>query len=344
LKENKQTKYDKFCLINVKNATDRIKNGEAYVVRLNVHPNKKIGFNDLIRGQITVDSSEVDDQVLLKSDGFPTYHLGVVVDDHLMEISHVIRAEEWISSTPKHILLYEAFGWEIPIFAHLPILRNPDKSKLSKRKNPVWSSWYLEQGFLPDAMLNYLALLGWSHPQGKDIFTLSEFIKLFKLEDVKPVGPIFDIAKLTWMNQQYIQNKSDEELKKLILDFSESAKNMSDETLTGLVPLLKSRMETLSDFEKLTGVFMGIYPDVEYKGNEKEIAGQLHKSLSALSVWKHDIIFASFKEIMLEYKIRMNVFYKIFTGVEKGLPLPETLEIIGKDKSLDRLKQLIHHE
>lgn len=340
LKEKKQTKYDKFCLLSVNNPQERIKAGDSYVIRLNVLANKKMWFKDLIRGQITIDSSEIDDQVLLKSDGFPTYHLAVVVDDHIMQISHIIRAEEWISSTPKHVLLYEAFGWEKPVFAHLPILRNPDKSKLSKRKNPVWASWYLEQGFLPEAMLNYLALLGWSHPEEKDIFTLDEFIQLFRLEDVKPVGPIFDITKLTWMNQQYIQNKSDEELKKLLLDFSISAKNMSGETLEKLIPLLKSRMETLSDFEKLAAIFIDQIADIIYDEKEKKLVKDLHASLSELKSWKHDIIFESLKEIMLEHKIRMGVLYKIFIGVDRGLPLPETLEILGKAKSLDRLNSI----
>lgn len=341
IKENKKTKYDKFCLNNIKNAKERVKNGEAYVVRLNVLPNKKMWFRDLIRGQITIDSNEIDDQVLLKSDGFPTYHLGVVVDDHLMEISHIIRAEEWISSTPKHVLLYESFGWEQPIFAHLPILRNPDKSKMSKRKNPVWASWYLDQGFLPEAMLNYLALLGWSHPQEKDIFPLSEFIELFELKDVKPVGPVFDVAKLRWMNQQYIQEKNDEELKTLILNFSKKARDLPSETLDKLIPILKSRMETLADFDKLTGIFFNEFTKNKFDKNEKEIAQSLYDKLVHVKSWIHGMIFISLKEVMELKKIRMPVLYKIFTGLDRGLPLPESLEILGKEKSLKRLKDII---
>ena len=126
----------------------------------------------------------------MKSDVFPTYHLAVVVDDHFIKITLVIRGEEWISSTPKHVLLYEAFGWEKPLFAHVPLLRNPDKSKMSKRKNVVWASWYLQQGFLPEAVLNYLSLMGWSHPKQKEIFDMDEFISVFELKDMKPVGPI----------------------------------------------------------------------------------------------------------------------------------------------------------
>ncbi|HSW47967.1 MAG TPA: glutamate--tRNA ligase [Candidatus Saccharimonadales bacterium] len=341
IKENKKTGYDKHCLLTVKNADKLIKKNTPFVVRLNVRPDKKICFKDIIRGEITIDSSEIDDQVLLKSDGYPTYHLGVVVDDHLMEITHIIRAEEWISSTPKHVLLYESFGWEMPIFAHLPILRNPDKSKLSKRKNPVWASWYLKEGFLPEAMLNYLALLGWSHPEEKEIFSLTEFINLFKLEDVKPVGPIFDLVKLKWMNQQYIQMKSDKELMKLILDFSDKSKKLSDEALRKLIPLLKSRMETLLDFERLTGVFFDEIPVVDFDDKEKEIAKTLIEDLSKIEDWKSDAIFNIIKGMMEKSKTRMPIFYKIFTGVERGLPLPETLEILGKNKSIKRLTEVI---
>lgn len=202
-KNGQRTRYDKHCLAIQDEVKQEIAKGTPYVIRLNVLPDKKMWFKDLIRGEISISSNEVDDQVLLKSDGFPTYHLGVVVDDHLMNITHIIRAEEWISSTPKHVLLYESFGWELPIFAHLPILRNPDKSKLSKRKNPVWASWYLEEGYLPEAVLNYLALMGWSHPEGKEFFSLEEFIQMFDLKRINVVGPVFDIKK-TYLDEPAI--------------------------------------------------------------------------------------------------------------------------------------------
>lgn len=251
LKEKRQTRYDKHCLNHQGEAVEHVKSGTSYVIRLNVPANQPIKFNDLIRGEISIPSSEVDDQVLLKSDGYPTYHLGVVVDDHLMEISHIIRAEEWISSTPKHVLLYQSFGWELPIFAHVPILRNPDRSKLSKRKNPVWASWYLEEGFLQEAVLNYLALMGWSHPEEKEIFSLDEFIDTFDLHDVNPVGPVFDIIKLTWMNQQYIMNTSDdmliERLKAFYKDDKESLEVLDNTATIGLlIGLAKTRMKTLN--------------------------------------------------------------------------------------------------
>jgi glutamyl-tRNA synthetase len=184
---------------------DMPENGD-WIVRMRVPKDVTITFRDEIRGDITFESKQVTEQVLLKSDKFPTYHLAVVVDDHLMNITHVVRGEEWISSTPKHILLYEYFGWEKPLFFHTPDLRNPDKSKLSKRQGHTNVNWYREEGFLPEAMVNYLALLGWTHPEEKEIFSLSEFIAKFDLKDIRAVGPVFDLPKLTWMNQQYIMS------------------------------------------------------------------------------------------------------------------------------------------
>ncbi len=219
-KKNKQLpRYDRYCVDRQTEVKKEIESGVPFVIRLAVPKDENISFIDVIRGEITISSNELDDQVLLKSDGFPTYHLAVVVDDHLMKISHIIRAEEWIASTPKHILLYRAFGWELPVFAHVPILRNPDKSKLSKRKNPVWASWYLEQGFLPEAMLNYFALMGWSHPEGKEIFTVEEFQTVFDIKDMKAVGPVFDVVKLEWMNGEYIRAMDPNKLQDTISNF-----------------------------------------------------------------------------------------------------------------------------
>ena len=344
IKEKKTPRYDKYCLLQVKNAKERIEKGELYVIRLNVLANKKLWFKDLVREQITIDSNEIDDQVLLKSDGYPTYHLGVVVDDHLMEISHIIRAEEWISSTPKHVLLYESFGWDLPVFAHVPILRNPDKSKLSKRKNPVWASWYLKEGFLPEAVLNYLALLGWSHPEEKEIFSLDEFIRLFKLEDLNTVGPVFDIEKLKWMNGEYIRNLSGadlaERLKEFYKDDEVAVTLLNDEFMGSLmVSLAQTRMKTLKDFKDLI-----ISLIVEARNeNEKNIARSLSEKLSSIpdEDWNKEQILAVFKGVMNEFSIRMPILYYIFTGKEKGLPLPETLEGLRKKKTLERLADFV---
>ncbi|MFC1626750.1 glutamate--tRNA ligase [Patescibacteria group bacterium] len=213
-KQKKPPKYDGRCKkLTEENIKKRFDNNERYVVRLSVPKDGTTIFTDIIRGEISFENKLIDDQVLLKSDGYPTYHMGVVVDDHLMGISHIIRGEEWISSTPKHILLYTYFGWDIPQFAHMPLLRNPDKSKLSKRRNPVWVSWYKEEGFFPEAVLNYLGTLAWSHPDEKEIFSVEEMSKVFSLSDVQTTAPVFDVNKLRWMNGEYIREMKSEKLK-----------------------------------------------------------------------------------------------------------------------------------
>jgi len=340
IEEKKTPKYDKHCLIHEKNVKERIGKGESHVIRLNIVPNKQIIFEDVIRGDISISSNEVDDQVLLKSDGYPTYHLGVVVDDHEMNITHIIRAEEWISSTPKHILLYKSFRWSLPVFAHVPILRNPDKSKLSKRKNPVWASWYLEQGYLPEAVLNYLALMGWSHPEQKEIFPLSEFIQLFDLKDIHPVGPVFDLKKLTWLNQQYIQNLSDSELLLRLQNHFEILKGYDPATLKSLIPLLKTRMSTLNDFRTLTNYFFE-EPTNTLDEKEKIIANDLLDNLKNIPNWNQEELLTLLKSTMEKNAIRMNILYKIITGEERGLPLPESLEILGKETIIQRLQNRV---
>ena len=179
---------------------------------MKVPENEKIIVNDLVRDDIEFESNLVDDQVILKADGFPTYHLAVVVDDHLMEISHVVRGPEWITSFPKHKLLYDFFGWEMPVFVHTPLITNMDGSKLSKRNGHSSVDWYKKRGFLPQAVLNFISLLGWSHPEEKEIFSFDEFVKVFDLKDLSALSPKFDLQKLEWMNGQYIQSISNEEL------------------------------------------------------------------------------------------------------------------------------------
>ncbi|MBI4615872.1 MAG: glutamate--tRNA ligase, partial [Planctomycetes bacterium] len=209
-KEQEATKarpgYDRLCRrLDPAEAHRRVAAGEPCVVRLAVPPEGATEFADGIRGEnVRIAHEEIDDQVLLKSDGFPTYHLANVVDDHLMGISHVIRAEEWIPSTPKHVLLYRAFGWEPPVFAHMPLLRNPDRSKISKRKNPTSLTWYRAAGFLPEALLNFLALLGGAAEGDEEVFDVSKLDSGFELSRIKTSAPVFDLKKLEWMNGQHL--------------------------------------------------------------------------------------------------------------------------------------------
>lgn len=249
-KAGKPPMYDKYCCnLEQEIINKKLEAGEKYVIRLKVPENQTIMVNDLIRGEIRFNSNDVDDQVLLKSDGFPTYHLAVVIDDHLMEITHVIRGEEWLPSSPKHILLYDYFGWKMPVFFHTPTLRNPDRSKLSKRKGHTDVLWYKEQGFLPEALINFLSLMGWSHPQEKEIFRKEEFIKLFDLKDFSPAGPIFDEVKLRWMNGKYIRELSDEQLFNKLKSYLKLA--ITDDQLKQSIPFIKERLEVLSDVNTL---------------------------------------------------------------------------------------------
>lgn len=211
--KNKQApKYDKHCLgLSAGEQEKRLASGAPSVIRLHVAEERgEIGFEDLVRGRVSIRAKDIDDQILMKSDGFPTYHLANVIDDHLMAITHVIRGEEWLPSTPKHVLLYEAFGWRMPQFAHLPLLLNQDKSKLSKRQSDVAVEDYLKQGYLPEALLNFVVLLGWHPGQGKtqEIFTLPELTETFSLAQVHKSGAVFDLQKLEWMNREYIKSLS----------------------------------------------------------------------------------------------------------------------------------------
>lgn len=340
--KNKQiSKYDKHCLKLQDEIKKKIDNGEKYVIRLNVEPEIEITFNDLIHGDIVINTDNLDDQVLMKSDGFPTYHLAVVVDDHFMKISHVIRGEEWISSTPKHVLLYEAFGWEKPIFAHVPLLRNPNKSKMSKRKDPVWASWYLKQGFLPEAILNYLSLMGWSHPKQKEIFDLEEFIKVFDLKDMKPVGPAFDVIKLEWMNGSYIRAMDNEILSNKINSFYEGKypKELIDQT----IPLVKERIKKLSDYYPLSEFFFEAPKKYEVDEKKyKELVSKMHKTLSTLKEWKAEEIGKTLQELAEKEGVKNSEFFMvarvIITGKKISPPLNESMELLGKEESLKRLK------
>lgn len=335
-------KYDKHCLSIQEEVKKKVDAGEKYVVRLNVPANTVVTFIDEIRGEIKINTDNIDDQVLMKSDGFPTYHMAVVIDDHLMEITHVIRAEEWISSTPKHILLYQAFGWELPVFAHLPILRNPDKTKLSKRKNPVWASWYLEQGYLPEAILNYLALMGWSHPEEKDIFDREEFIKVFDLKRVSPVGPAFDLKKLEWMNGQYIMKMDNELLKNKILDLYKD-KNLPVDLVTKTVPLIKERIKKISDYYSLIEFFIDAPKSYELDiSSDKELIAEIAKKLESVETWNAGVIGEAMVDLAKELNVPNSKFFMILRLVISGKkitpPLNESMEILGKEESIQRVK------
>lgn len=331
--------YDGLCKkIDLTEAKKRVESGEKYVIRLNVPDEGVTMVHDIIRGDVSFENKLIDDQVLLKSDGFPTYHLGVVVDDNLMKITHVIRGEEWLPSTPKHILLYDFFGWEKPKFAHVSVLRNPDRSKLSKRKNPVWVSDYKAKGYLPEAIKNYLATMAWAFPGGKELFTVPEMTKEFTLEAIQTSAPIFDPEKLRWMNGEYLRMKSDKEVIALIHDFY-PAKKYNQKLLTKILPLIKDRMKLLSEFDSLAGFFFT--KPKEYERPLKETLLTVGRGALSSCDWNHDVMEKAIRDAAEKANLKAkDVFMELrvaVTGKTVGPPLLESLEILGKEETLARL-------
>lgn len=346
-------RYDRHCLnLSKEEVEKKLAAGEKHVIRMQMPDNEVISWNDLIRGHVEINTKELDDQVLMKSDGFPTYHLAVVVDDQDMEITHIIRGEEWISSTPKHILLYRYFGWNQPEFAHMPLLRNPDKTKMSKRKNDVSIPSYKEKGFLPEALRNYLCLLGWSHPEEKDIFDVSEFIEKFSFDRMVKGGPIFDIKKLEWMNGKYIrEHVSEEDLLQMLSPFLPI--NYPKELLPKVLPLVRDRLVTLADIDPLTEFF---YKDIAAKKEEMMgkkgtaedtkmyLEGALTK-FEAIDDWSAKPM----ETLLLEYcdsqSWNRGAFFMAIRVAVSGRtatpPLFDMIEVLGKEKTLKRLKTAI---
>lgn len=319
-------------------------------------------FKDELRGEIRFDHNNVDDQVLLKSDGYPTYHLANIVDDHLMHITDVIRAEEWISSTPKHVLLYAAFGWQLPHFWHMPLLRNVDKSKISKRKNPVSLVFYQQSGYLPEAMLNFLGLLGGGMAQPTeqeivskglntkegDIFSLPEMLEKFDFKRISLGGPVFDLVKLKWLNGEYLRKLSPDAffaaLRSTIL---------SDDYLRAIAPLVQARMETLGQFGDMTSFFFSdnISPPesvwLPKKRTFEETVAFAAEQLTALEVanWDATSIETALKELgeAKQWSVKENfmLLRAILTGSLTSPPLTESLVVFGKSRSLDRLRRFL---
>ncbi len=283
-----QLGYDGHCLkLSAGESDSRVAAGEANVIRLKVPSEGECEFEDMLRGQVSIAWSQIDMQVLIKSDGMPTYHFANVVDDHLMEISHVIRGEEWINSTPKHILLYQSFGWEKPLFCHMPLLRNPDKSKLSKRKNPTSIRYYEAMGYLPEALLNYLGMMGWTMPSAEEKFSLEEMEANFDISRVSLGGPIFDIEKLDWLNGKYIrEDPSDEEFAARYAAWAFDPGKVAQ-----IVPLLKQRVERFSDVVSLGGFFVDGMLEIEPEDfAHKTVDPQLAAKILQFSLWKLELL------------------------------------------------------
>jgi len=298
---------------------------------------KDMSWKDLVRGEVSFPGGEITDFVILKSDGFPTYHFGVVVDDISMDITHVIRGEDHISNTPKHLALYDAFGVTPPIYGHLPTLRNNETGKkLSKRRDTVDLRVFRDQGYLPEALVNFMCLQGWSHPEGKEIFNLSDFVKNFDMDRVRKAGPKFDVVKLDWINGEYLRNLSDEEFVKKLSDFHKE--KYENGLLKKIAPIVKDRIKKLSDFEPFAGFFF-TQPKVDKKLFGKKYKEHLTAAMAATESGK-DLM-----EVVKEKEFKTGDFFMdlriAITGSKFTPPINESIMILGKEESLKRIKKVI---
>lgn len=322
-----------------------------HVIRMKVPEKGTCVIEDMLRGEIEVDWAQVDAQILLKSDGMPTYHLANVVDDHLMGITHVLRGEEWINSAPKHQLLYEYFGWQMPELCHMPLLRNPDKSKLSKRKNPTSINYYRRMGFLPQAVTNYLGRMGWSMPDEREKFTLDEMMEHFDIQRVSLGGPVFDLEKLTWLNGVYIREDLDDTA--LLKALREWAFN---EAYVGkILPEVRPRIETLSDAMPLAGHFFAGLPridqqsfiDIKLEHDELiKLLQFLAWRLEEVAQWDKENLLREVKTLAEYFELKMKVFlapiFIAITGSATSTSVMDAMIILGSDMTRARLRHAIH--
>ncbi|MEQ3696824.1 MAG: glutamate--tRNA ligase [Pseudomonadales bacterium] len=325
--------------------------GEPYVVRMKIPTEGACVFNDMLRGEISIDYAQVDMQVLLKADGMPTYHLANVVDDHLMQITHVMRGEEWINSAPKHILLYQYFGWDVPVLCHLPLLRNPDKSKLSKRKNPTSINFYQRMGYLPEAVLNYLARMGWSMPNEEEKFSLAQMQENFDINKVSLGGPVFDVEKLDWLNGRWIrEDLSEDQLAGRIATWA-----LNEDYLKAILPLVGSRLEKLSDIGPLTQMFFMGLPTIEPQQFEfkklseeqvKQILQFVAWRLDAVREWNKDALYNELNTLaeQMELKLRdlMQPLFIALSGQATTPPLFDAMAVLGADLTRARVRHAVN--
>jgi len=349
--------YDRYCrnLSEKEQVLHRLAD-DPYVIRFMIPLEGQTTFHDLIRGDISFDNSELDDIVLLKSDGYPTYHLANIVDDYLMRISHVMRADEWLSSTPRHVLLYQSFGWEPPLFAHLPMILGPDKSKLSKRHGATSVTELREQGYLPEVVLNFLALLGWSLDDKTEIFSREELVHHFSIERISKTGAIFNHEKLHWMNGAYLRELSHEELLQKIMPILESElpkevnRPISEEYVSQIVPLIQERINTLAEAATYADFFF--LDELEYDASlliGKKMTAEAtlkalraaQEKLSIIESFAHDSLEGTLRQLAEELGLKAGQLFSPLraatTGRTAAPPLFETMAVLGKERCLKRI-------
>lgn len=349
MQDKSQPGYDGHCLqLSEQECQAKCAAGEPHVIRMKIPGEGECEFKDMLRGPVNIAWSQIDMQVLIKSDGMPTYHFANVVDDHLMEISHVIRGEEWINSTPKHILLYQYFGWEMPLFCHMPLLRNPDKSKLSKRKNPTSIRYYEAMGYLPEALLNYLGMMGWTMPSGEEKFSLGEMEANFDISRVSLGGPIFDIEKLDWLNGKYIREElSDADFAQRFASWA-----FAPEKVAQIVPLLKQRVERFSDVVSLGGFFVdGSLEISEESFAHKSIDSALGAKILQFTLWKleeleeldRDAVEEQLQALAAKFDLKIRDFlfplFVALSGKAVSTSVIESIVILGIDITRARIRE-----
>jgi len=352
--EKKDTRYDGRCRILAKKEIEnRIKNGDPYVVRLKLPTEGEITFYDIVREKVTFPWEMVDDQVIIKSDGFPTYHLANVVDDHLMKISHVIRGEEWLSSVPKHLFMYNVLGWKPPKMAHLPLLLNPDKSKLSKRQGDVAVEDFLNKGFLPETLLNFVALLGWHIKGDRELFTLKELEKEFSLKRISKAGAVFDQEKLKWMNGHYLKHLDLTAIADAAREyFAETDFDLSDESkYRKVVDFARERVSLLSEIPEQSKMF---YQDLVFNSEDKEML-ELESSRKVFKFWVealeseevwtekdiNDLIRKTSEELEVKGK---NLYFPLriaLFGSGHGPDIWVLYNILGKEEVINRFNAVL---
>ena len=372
--------YDGLCRgLLPEEAAAKLVAGLPNVVRLKVPKDRTVSFTDGLRGEVKIEGHTIDDQVLMKSDGFPTYHLANVVDDHLMGVNLVIRAEEWIVSTPKHVLLYEAFGWQAPAWRHMSLLRNADKSKISKRKNPTSLTWYQEQGYLPEALLNFLGLMGYSPKGGEEVFSLAQMLADYDAARLTATGPVFDLEKLGWLNGEHMRRRPAETLRDRILEHLERraardiapagppeaevnawirahggfAGEAAHAFVLKTVPLVRERMRTLMEYAPLARCFFAAsvkgYPPedlIPKKGTLEQahaMVAAARAALAPLSPWEPAAIEAALRALGESKGWKPGDLFTplrtAVTGAKVSPPLFETMHLLGRDVTLSRLRE-----
>ncbi len=345
--------YDRHCRnLDKETVQKNLEEQKPFVIRLKVPDNEEIVFEDLVRGTIKTDSNSIDDQVLLKSDGFPTYHLAVVVDDHLMEITHIIRANEWIPSTPKHILLYKFLGWEVPKMVHLSVFLDPGgEGKMSKRKGSVSAHSFLDAGYLPEAMLNYLMLLGWNPGTEQEIFSLQEFVDAFDLKNLNKANQKFTYDKLNWFNQRYIQSLDETSLIERLTRYKlNKFTSRSGADVAKVLSLVKGRLVTLKDFDDLTGYFFE-NPKIDQKNFEKFGSNTKsvldHATATLATSWSGEVLEKEARDFCNKNSVKVGDYFMILriavTGRSATPPLWDVMEVLGKEETLSRLRLVTGH-